>query len=61
MEVFVPVRLIARRVSARVQAMVVVCGVEIVGCLGCQGVALIEVLRPEVKWRANHMRPEISD
>jgi hypothetical protein len=55
-----PVRRIARRVSARVQAIVEVCGVEIVGCLGDQDVAFIEVVRPEVKWRANHIRPEIS-
>jgi hypothetical protein len=30
----IPVRLRARRLNARVQAMVVVCGVQSVGCLG---------------------------
>jgi hypothetical protein len=57
---FLPVRRTTRRVSARVQAIVEVCGVEIVGCLGDQDVAFIEVVRPEVKWRANHMHGEIS-
>jgi hypothetical protein len=28
---------------------------------GCHSVAFIEVLSPEVKWRANHTPPEISD
>jgi hypothetical protein len=45
----IPVRLRARRLNARVQAMVVVCGVESVGSLGDQDVAFIEVVRG--KWR----------
>lgn len=43
MEAVVPVRLVARRVNARMEAMVGVCGVESVGCNTDQDVAFIDL------------------